>query len=144
VERVDPRRHGVERRPLRRRATLQQRDLQQERLVEGEGGAGPTPVGVVLRPMDALQRRRVRQEAVALPDGVRQRVLNACRLDGVEGLGDGRLDLPARDRRGRRVHRDGLLGPSARRIRIGGSLVVEEFVVGVGELQDAVETRDLA
>ncbi len=123
-------------------ALPQQGGLQHERLLESQRRARGVPVRVGLRAVDELERARVTDQAVLGAHGRRHGILE--QRQRVEGRRDRLGDLPARHGRGRRIDRDRLLDPAPGR-RIGEvARLVEQLVLGMSELAQALVGADLA
>ena len=120
---------------------LQECGLQDEGLVPAQRLARLLDLVLEVGAVDALDRGAGAEESVLCAQGVRERVGHVA--ETVQHDGDDLHELPARDRAGRRIDRDRHV-----RVRLGGRarrvFIVEELVVGIGELLHAAILADLA
>ncbi len=100
------------------------------------------PVRVPLRAVHEVERAAERHQPALLAHGIRHRVVDVGQ--GVQHHADRLRDLPAGHRRRRRVDRDRQLGPRLGARRVGALVVLEQLVVGMGELQRSAVVGDLA
>ncbi len=116
-------------------------DLEDERLVPAQPVLGALLLLLVARAVDQLQRLGQRDQVVLGAQLGGQRLADLAQVLG-EGQLDAERELPAGQLGAGRVHRDEPAGELLG--RRGALLLVDQLVVGRGELPGAVEQADLA